>query len=233
MRRIAAEADASGDGEEIVELYNRDISDGEVEADLNSPYEPGSVDKLGYGIDKYNLLRVGPFPDLYQTMSQEHALRNDESSSLIAAETANRKFSGFASTFLSYARRLSECPNRDDETRDAARVCLRLKLHSVGSEVEDFADVATFAGIAGREEDLEEKMVKLAVAYEKIRKHELEQDDSSGKTPLQASMEEAKYLMDKTALTGGKWGEIRGALADIYEAAGKGETATFVDPSRS
>lgn len=232
MRRIAAEADFGGKGEEIVELYNVGISDGDVEKGLDSPYEPGSVEKLGYGIDKYTLLRVGPFPDLYKTMSDNHAAKNDESSSLIAAETANRKFPGFASTFLSYARRLSMSPNREDETKDAARVCLRLKLHSIGSEVEDFADVAVLVGVAEKDESIEEKMGKLAVAYEKIRKHELEQEDTTGKTPLQSAMEDAKYLMDKTALTGGKWGEIRGTLADIYAQVGKNEAANFVDPSR-
>ena len=57
---------------------------------MDTPYEMGSVEQLGYGLDKYVLLRVGPFPDLYETMSNQHLSKGDNKSSLIAAEAYMR-----------------------------------------------------------------------------------------------------------------------------------------------
>ena len=85
-----------------------------------------------YGVDKYILLRVGPFPDLYERMAAQHAARGDEQSALIAAEANNSKFTGFASTFKHQAKLLSSFSKRDEESRDAARMCLRLPVASIG-----------------------------------------------------------------------------------------------------
>merc|ERR1712106_598122 len=123
----------------------------------------------GYGLDKYILLRVGPFPDLYETMSREHVGRNSEESALIAAETANGKFTGFGSAFASYARLLSSLPNRMEETRDAARVCIRLPLFTMGMTLEEFADVSKLAKLADKNASTDEAIVQLQLMYEKIK----------------------------------------------------------------
>lgn len=94
-----------------------------------------AIQTLSYGVEKYVLLRVGPFPDLYESMASQHAARGDESSSLIAAETSNGKFTGFGSTFAFYAKLLSSFPNREEEAKDAARMCLRLPISSIGKFV--------------------------------------------------------------------------------------------------
>jgi hypothetical protein len=98
LRRIVCELDFAG-------------------TDPDTIYVSGSVTKLGYGVDKYVLLKVGPFADLYEQMARQHYSRGDESSALIAAETANGKLSGFASTFRFYSRLLSSFPNRAEEVR--------------------------------------------------------------------------------------------------------------------
>ena len=46
-------------------------------------------------------------------------------------------------------------------------------------------------------------------------------------------MEEAKFLMDSTALGDGGWGHILGRLTDIYDDLGKIGLANFLDPTRS
>ena len=106
MRRIAADADANLDESEatrIVEIYNDGLGSGALsDKSMDIAYEMGSVDKLGYGLEKYVLLRVAPFPDLYETMSNQHLSRGDTESSLIAAEASNGKFGGFGSTFSFY-----------------------------------------------------------------------------------------------------------------------------------
>lgn len=261
MRRMAAEADAAdaANQHDVLNLYNdglgtMDTQLSEADAELDNPYEPGAVAKLGYGPDKYTLLRVGPFPDLYETMANQHAGRGDESSSLIAAEASNGKFAGFGSTFAFYAQLLASFPNRRDEARDAARVCLRLPLSSVALTATGLAEVSRYACLTtssatmeDNEDSLEVALRELDAFYEKVKAHEKEQEGSataggandSGKTAEQLALDEANYLMDKTSLSCGKtedgrvaWSSIRKELGDIYAKAGQDDMAVFVDPSR-
>jgi hypothetical protein len=235
MRRMACQADSDNDAKELVELYNQGLGQGSLPKELDSPYEAGSVKQLGYGCDKYVLLRVGPFPDLYQSMALGHQSRKDESSSLIAAEASNNKFGGFGSSYLFYARLLEEY-SRPEEARDAARLCLRLPLPTIGYRDEDFREIAVLAQLAGESDSTEEGLAKLQIFYEKVRAKEAEEDPSkSGKTDDQIALDEATYLLDRMTLQAGEidWNTARRELADIYEEAGKPEMAFFVDPSRT
>jgi hypothetical protein len=164
-------------------------------------------------------------------LAKAHADKGDESSSLISAEAANNKISGFASTFLFYARLLSSFPNRQDETRDAARMCLRVPLPSIGLSVDDFRDVAILGQLAEESDSDEEVMAKLQIMYEKIRDREQDEDPRSAasKTPEQAALDEANYLLDRVALSGGNWKEVRPKLAEIYKSVGRDDMANFVN----
>ena len=126
---------------------------------MDTPYEMGSVTELGYGLDKYVLLRVGPFADLYETMSNNHLTREDDKLSLIAVEASNGKFGGFGSTFAFYAK-LWGSLKREEECRDVARMTLCMPLPS------DYVDVAKIAGYAT--ENKEEALAKMLEFYEKI-----------------------------------------------------------------
>uniref|UniRef100_A0A7R9W7P8 Selenoprotein O n=1 Tax=Pseudictyota dubia TaxID=2749911 RepID=A0A7R9W7P8_9STRA len=235
MRRIAAEADDSGDKDGVVDIYNDGLGEGKLkDAGLDTPYEAGSVEKLGYGLEKYTLLRVGPFPDLYAAMARQHAAKGDEQSSLIAAEASNGKFTGFGSTFAFYARLLASLPQREEEAKDAARMCLRLPIPSMGLDLHDFAEVARLAGLADEDDSEEEAMAKMQVMYEKIRDHEKEDDQAQAQmTPEQMAIDDANYLLDTTAFKGGKWADIRSKLGEIYLEGGKDEMAQYVNPSRT
>ena len=170
--------------------------------------------------------------DIYESLAKGHAAKNVESSALISAEAANNKISGFASGFLFYARLLASFPNREEETRDAARMCLRLPLPSIGLSVDDFRDVAILGKLAEKTDSDEEIMAKLQIMYEKIREHEQDEDPRSAasKTPEQAALDEANYLLDRVALSGGKWSEVRPKLAEIYKSVGRDDMANFVNP---
>lgn len=242
MRRIAAAADTEdGDEltdseEEIISIYNKGLGDGSglVDAAFDNVYEKGSVAQLGYGASKYMLLRVGPFPDLYEEMSFMHSKRGDESSSLIAAEASNTKFTGFASTFKFYAETLSTYPNREDETRDAARVCLRMPLPSIGSYVEDFVRVSELAALCDETDDSTTAMQRMKDMYEKIKAHE-EEDESNkaNMTPEQVAIEEANAILDQMVFLNQEerdWRNIRKQLGEIYAQAGISDMAEFVDP---
>ena len=236
MRRIACESDFSG-RLDLVSIYNDGLGQGRLDQGLDSPYEMGSVQKLGYGCDKYVLLRVGPFPDLYEVMAIRHKHRGDESSSLIAAEANNGKFVGFASTFALYAHLLHSFGAREDEARDAARMCLRLPLPSIGITDENWKEVAVLAQIANRDESMDEVLAKMQIFYEKMKAKEREEDlsgVSSGKSGEQVAIDSANDLLDRTALGSANWAEIRSELAKVYANAGKDEMAAFViDPDRS
>jgi hypothetical protein len=194
--------------------------------------------KLGYGLEKYLLLRVGPFPDLYETLSIQHLARGDESSALIAAETSNGKFTGFGSTYASYARLLSQLvPNRTEEARDAARACLRLPISTVGMTLEDIRQVAILAGIALDTDNTSVAMHKLQLIYDKLHKNDEQHEQRSSMnydpmpTKEQLAIQDASHLLDKVAMSGGRWGPIRRELAEIYEKAGCLEMAQFVNPT--
>lgn len=237
MRRIACHGDFEG-SEDLVTIYNDGLGKGLVnDKTLDSPYVVGSAEQLGYGVEKYILLRVGPFPDLYEQMATGHATRGDEQSALIASETSNRKFSGFGSTFRFQARMLASLPGRQEEARDAARMCLRMPLPSIGLTLDDFCEVAVLAQVADENDSTEVKMEKLSEMYEKLRKHEQEEDGPSivgqqGMTPEQKAIDEANHLLDTTALSGGgKWSEVRAKLAEIYGSVERDDMANFVNPN--
>uniref|UniRef100_A0A7R9ZLM0 Uncharacterized protein n=1 Tax=Craspedostauros australis TaxID=1486917 RepID=A0A7R9ZLM0_9STRA len=233
MRRIVCECDFAGTGDEIIASYNEGLGQEQLnDAALDIPYQRGSVEKLGYGVDKYVLLKVGPFSDIYESLALGHAKGGDESSSLISAEAANGKMTGFGSTFRFYARLLRSFPNREEEARDAARMCLRLPLPSIGMEMDDFREVAVLGQLAEDADSDDDVRSKLQSMYQSYVDHEKDDPHASqGKTPESMAIDEANYLIDTTALKGGEWKEIRSDLAKIYSSVGYNEMAKFVDPS--
>ena len=233
MRRIACERDDAMQGEdESIEIYNSGLGMGKIsDASLDAPYTPGAVAQLGYGLDKYILLRVGPFPDLYDAMSQQHREKGDEQSSLIAAEASNKKFAGFGSTFLHYAQVLASFPNRAEESRDAARMCLRLPLPSIGLSYDDYKSVAILGQIADESDPEDVVLEKLSEFQDKMREVEQdqEQDQQSGRTAEQAAFEEATAILDKAALTKKSWTSVRTSVGEKLRAVERNEFAQFVD----
>jgi hypothetical protein len=189
-----------------------------------------------YGVDKFVLLRVGPFPDIYESLALGHAKKSDESSALIAAEASNGKISGFSSTFLFYAKLLSSFPNRNEESRDAARMCLRMPLPTIGLTMDEFRDVAILGQIADPSDSDEVLLTKLQTMYENMRERETNDPRSSGNndmTPGQRALHEANYILDMTALTGSKWSAVRSKLAKIYKSVGRDDMGKFVNPTAS
>lgn len=231
MRRMAAAADEVGNTA-VIDLYNQGLGKGAVaDPALDVPYQVGSVAKLGYGVEKYVLLRVGPFADLYQSMAAQHAARDDEASALIAAEAANSKLAGFGSNFLYYAELLSTFPNRVEEARDAARMCLRLPLATVGLTTESLQKVAVLSQAASADDSPKEALAKLSDLYEKIKQVETEDNtgQADGKTVEQMAMDEATAIMDRAILSGQDWSAVRPAVAEKFRSIGRDDFARFVE----
>ena len=222
MRRIACECD-NGTHPELVDLYNDGLGN-------NKKYEPGSVEQLGYGVDKYVLLRAGPFPDLYQKMARQHLQKGDEQSALISAEACNSKLAGFGSNFAFYASLLAECPQRDEESRDAARMCLRLPLATAGLMLrEELAAVASL-GLMG---DANEPLQNVKTMFEAIRKAESEEDPrEAGKSLEQVAIDEANIMLDMAVLDGTPWSSVRASVSEQLRIAGLADMANFVDQQK-
>jgi hypothetical protein len=236
MRRIVCELDNadSSSNKDLIEQYNKDLGKGRLhDQALDQPYELGSVAKLGYGVEKYILLRVGPFPDLYQEMARQHAARGDEQSSLIAAEAANRKLSGFASSFRDYARLLSSFPKRREETRDAARMCLRLPLPTIGQSFDAFREVAVLGQLCGESDTDDMVLAKMKKMYMLIRQADEEDPQQSGKTATQQALEDADHLLNEAILDSKDWSTIRPELSALFKSIGRAEMASFVEMQKS
>lgn len=230
MRRMVCEFDFAGNNADLIALYNEGLGQGLLkETALDTPYEPGSVAKLGYGVDKYVLLRVGPFPDLYESMARQHFARSDEASALIAAEAANGKLSGFASTFRFYARLLSSFPNRKEETRDAARMCLRLPLPTIGMSWADFEEVAMLGQMADECDSPEAALKKLRDMYMLIKQVEDDDPHASARTAAQQVLDDANNLLNDTVLAGKEWSSIRPKLGELFRSIGRDDMAAFID----
>jgi hypothetical protein len=248
MRRIVAQADneaqnsdpthqpAKTNQQQMLELYNDGLGKGLLKAaGLDAPYVPGSVAKLGYGLDKYVLLRVGPFPDLYRSLSSQHLGKGDVQAALIAAESSSGKLTGFASTFLSYAKLLQSLPNRGEESRDAARNCLRMPLWTVGMSIDDVKDVAVLGHVADEKDSIETVLGKLESVYEKVKSAESESGNVPGDTtgaaqsPAQVAIEECQDVLNRAVLQQKPWNEVRSIVAQIYRAAGLADTADFIE----
>jgi hypothetical protein len=230
MRRIVCECDFEQVDDDIISMYNEGLGSDVLDAGLDTPYTQGDVDRLGYGIDKYCLLRVGPFPDLYMSMSKQHAEKGDERSSLIAAEAASRKLPGFGSTYLSYARLLQSFPQREEEARDAARMCLRLPLATIGLSREDLREVAVVGQIADASDDEDLALKKLAAFYKKMKEVEKE-DPQQGKTTEQFVIDEVNSILDKAALEGKPWSHVRQLVSEKLRSARFDDLADFVNLS--
>ena len=164
MRRIICEYDVEyNDNNNIsklhlIKLYNDDIG-------------------KGYGVDKYVLLRVGPFLDLYNTMSKLHYNKGDIQSALIACETCNSKLSGYGITFYYYSKLLYNLNNRIEECRDAARICLRVSLSTIGITYNDIIDIAILGQIATKVLTNDEIILKLKDLYNLMRSVEANEDN--------------------------------------------------------
>ena len=242
MRRIVCEVDFGGtDPDNLIQLYNEGLGRAGSGASSgagagggslghDAPYQPGAVAQLGYGVDKYVLLKVGPFPDLYQNMARQHFAKGDEQSALIAAEAANGKLHGFASTFRFYARLLSSLPNRHEEARDAARMCLRLPLPTIGLTAADVEEVAVLGRMCEPTDDPHHAaMAKLKEMYDLLKQMEQEDAHSSGKTREQQVIDDATDLLNEALLAGEEWRSTRPKLVEMYRSIGREDMASFID----
>eukprot|EP00188_Purpureofilum_apyrenoidigerum_P000337 Plantae.Rhodophyta-Purpureofilum_apyrenoidigerum.ctg11419.p1 GENE.Plantae.Rhodophyta-Purpureofilum_apyrenoidigerum.ctg11419~~Plantae.Rhodophyta-Purpureofilum_apyrenoidigerum.ctg11419.p1 ORF type:complete len:329 (+),score=45.68 Plantae.Rhodophyta-Purpureofilum_apyrenoidigerum.ctg11419:219-1205(+) len=175
----------------------------------------GSVEDLGMGLERYLVLKVGPFPDLYEGLSRFHELRSDEQSSLICAERSSVAFPGWGRGHAFHCRLLQRI-GRHAEAKDAAKYALQLPLWTLG---DDLKEISTIAGY--------QDPTSLTRIFKRLAEDERHDEIKGGKPPEQVALDRAAYLLDYTYAEGkNSWKSIRRSLADLYEA-GKAEDVAY------
>eukprot|EP00640_Fibrocapsa_japonica_P000072 CAMPEP_0113936164 /NCGR_PEP_ID=MMETSP1339-20121228/3130_1 /TAXON_ID=94617 /ORGANISM="Fibrocapsa japonica" /LENGTH=375 /DNA_ID=CAMNT_0000938533 /DNA_START=56 /DNA_END=1183 /DNA_ORIENTATION=+ /assembly_acc=CAM_ASM_000762 len=218
IRRLVAEADAAEreDIDDIIALGNEGLQ--------GALYEKGSVAGLKVGVEKYLLLRVGPFPDVFEQLALDHRSKGSDQSALVAAERANEVFKGWARPYSFYASLLHEIGGRNQESKDAAKVAMRMPLWTAAYDRESMVKLTKLAGYS--------ELASVQKMYQNLVEDKQEGKITEGKAPAQAALDRTAYVMDAVMLGNrdleGGWDSIREDLAELYEEGGIPELATFV-----
>lgn len=186
---------------------------------LDTGYRDGDVDKSSLGLERFLIMKVGPFPDLYEGLVAFHNAKGDSQSALVTCEKAATVFPGWGRAHVFHAEMLSSM-GRETEARDAARFSLQLPLWTLGGHEK----VRAMGRLAGYEDD--ESLGKIYLRlYEDKREHEI----GDGKAPEQVALDRAAYLLDyAVASCAEDWEHTREPLSELYQEGTLNEIATFV-----
>jgi hypothetical protein len=181
--------------------------------------EAGSVKNFGRGLERYLILRVGPFPDTYQALARGHLDRRDATSALITAEKACAVFPEFGALHVWQAAMLSEEPGYGEEARDAARNALEKPLWTLG-----ISSRAQFESLVA----LAEKKGGLDGYASEYRRLSLEVKATAS---ADQHTDNAARAMDEAVLTAAQsdaavsWASLRPLLAETYAKAAVSDVA--------
>ncbi|GAB0497852.1 hypothetical protein MMPV_009189 [Pyropia vietnamensis] len=221
-------------------------------------YTEGSVAALGMGIERYCLLKIGPFMDLYRGLAAFHAAKADNSSALVTCERAAGAFVGWGAMHVFHSGVLTGM-GRPLEARDAARAALQLPLWTLGPEHMSTAVAAAGAVGAGQGFGVGAKAAAVTAAggdgggpvaavavaagytgvdslrriYERMAGDERLEEVAEGKEVGQVALDRAAYAMDAEAIraelgTGDGWNSVREELAALYEVGRLEGVAAFL-----
>lgn len=226
VHRAAAVADDAGDVRAAAALIAATADSAAHGFPPAAVYTPGAVAALGMGIERYCLLKVGPFMDLYRGLAAFHAAKADDSSALVTCERAAAAFVGWGAMHVYHSGVLTGM-GRALEARDAARAALQLPLWTLGPAPLSTAG-AMMGGGAGKGFDTGAKgaaagtataggggggpIADVAVAagytgvdslrriYERMAGDERLEEIAEGKEVGQVALDRAAYAMDAAAI---------------------------------
>mmetsp|Transcript_5088 Transcript_5088/g.15224 ORF Transcript_5088/g.15224 Transcript_5088/m.15224 type:complete len:328 (+) Transcript_5088:102-1085(+) len=197
--------------EAFVKRYLAELDSASTEPGFQVPDElklkRGSVNDLGMGLERYVVLKVGPFPDIYEGLSRFHELKGDVQSSLICAERSGVAFPGWGRGHAFHSRLLQRI-GRDAESKDAAKYALQLPLWTLGDSL---TEISTIAGY--------QDPSSLTKIFKRLAEDERLDEIKQGKPAEQVALDRAAYLLDYVYAEGkNTWESVRSHLADLYEA---------------
>ena len=121
--------------------------------------------------------------------------------------------------------------SRTEEARDAARMCLRLPLATIGMDVADFEEVARLGQMVDPEvaNTADVALSKISDMCTLMRQVEEKDPQKAEKSPEQVVAEEADQMISDTILQQEDWGSVRPKLGQLFRSAGHDELAAFVE----
>lgn len=248
VHRVTAVADDAGAGQAARALIAATADSGAHGFPPAAVYTEGAVGELGMGIERYCLLKVGPFMDLYRGLAAFHAAKGDASSALVTCERAAAAFVGWGAMHVYHSGVLAGM-RRPLEARDAARAALQLPLWTLGPVPLAPATAGrgfdAAAGAAGGAAAAGGPIAAVAVAagytgvdslrriYERMAGDERLEEIAEGKEVAQVALDRAAYAMDAAAIraelgTGEGWNAVREELAALYEVGRLEGVAAFL-----
>lgn len=211
LTRAIASADFAADKDTAAELR--------AASSLALAYQDGDADASGLGLERFLLIKVGPFPDLYEGLAQYHRAKGDDQSALISCERAAQMHPGWGRAHAFHAGVLKDM-GRENESRDAARFCLQMPLWTIGHR----DDVAKMGSFSGYKDD-----TSLGKIYRRLYEDKREGEIVEGKAPQQVALDRAAYLLDVCVAEGwDNWETAKDPLAGLYDEAGLHDVATFI-----
>eukprot|EP00177_Eucheuma_denticulatum_P006685 GFKZ01012157.1.p1 GENE.GFKZ01012157.1~~GFKZ01012157.1.p1 ORF type:complete len:236 (-),score=47.75 GFKZ01012157.1:645-1277(-) len=208
MRALVG-ADFGGKVEEMKEIREA--------TSLKLGYRDGEVNESGLGLERYLIMKTGPFPDIYEGLTRFHMAKGDQQSALVTCERAAGVFVGWGKMHVFHAEVLEEM-GRDGEARDAARVALQMPLWTLGK-----GGVDRMREMAGYKE--KESLERI---YRRLYEDEREAEIKEGKPKEQVALDRAAFLLDLCVVEGSGWESVRMQVAELYEQGGMADFATFV-----
>ena len=191
-----------------------------------------------FGHEKYALLRLGPFADLYAKLALEKHSKfeqlgdkltpEQESDVLSSCEVLNAKLSlSYGATLLFNSQVLTLLGGREEEAKDTARCIIKADAPLWGIGVGEGA-LADVGGRAVGDSALFEQW------YENVKDTERQQEASGagvpgeGKGERDIAIENASEIMDRVVLGGGGWEAAREEIGDAYRKGGLDDVADRV-----
>jgi len=172
------------------------------------------------GLERYVLVNVGAFPDLYEWLANDWLSKGKTEEALITCSRASSLLTEWGKLHWVHSQTLSKVGGRELEARDCARACLQLPLWTSGAHIKDLVSVA------------DSTMEKMATSYAKWAQTGGPEEDfvNEGLGPEQIAMGRARYLLDTVVVLpdDNSWDSVREQLAKNLEEGGRPEMAKFV-----
>ena len=215
---------------ELEDMYGEYNRDGGKKGKLDWGYELGEARSMGIGVERYIVVKVDGFDDIYERLIEGHLQKGDEASALITCELYIQKYPSWGFPYVKYIEVLEKVGKRKDggrstrelEIRDSCRMALQLPLWTIGKGFEGLVDTAGYKDIGN-----------LKKIYKRLMMEKREKEVADGLKKEQVALDRAAWVLDWAVCDGdvlekGGWEEVKEQVAALYDEAGLNHIATFV-----
>lgn len=216
-RRAAVEADmAAADGGPASGSIIAAAAEAAVEAG-GIPYGAGDLEATRLGAAHFLLVRVGPFPDIWEQVTRKQLDKGDETAAMVAAERASSLNPGWGCCVYHQAQIMGTL-GRTEEQRDLALSALEAPFWTLGAPLDDALAAAQLSHV----EDLR---ALVRAMEDKVR----EQQNAPPRTVTERALLRINDALDEVVRNKGRWDDTRPVVAGALREAGLEEAACIAD----